>query len=158
MSEVRSAEQLHPTNPFVRDTTVGVLERAGDAQEFLDKVTSSAVPAPLMAQAWVALVIGGTLKVGKLGDPWSSWNYDSTIWGGPGCVGTAPGFMYTAYSSWDGFFRNVTSCHVQGISAGGGLLQINWFIANGTPVGQFNGVLGGIAAFEAGGAGKWTKS
>jgi hypothetical protein len=65
--------------------------------------------------------------------------------------------MYTAYDSWDAFFRNVTSAHAQGIAEAGGILQINWFIENGTPVGQFNGAAGGIGVVECGGSGKWQK-
>ena len=63
--------------------------------------------------------------------------------------------MYTAYDNWDAFFKNVTSYHVQGYSEGGGILQVNWFISNGTPVGQFNGAMVGAGGLEAGGPGKW---
>jgi hypothetical protein len=70
---------------------------------------------------------------------------------------TKVGFMYTAYETWDAFFNNVTSAHVQGIAVEGGILQINWFNASGTPVGQFNGVAGGIGLLEAGGEGKWQR-
>ena len=159
MTEMLTEDQLHPTSPLVRETTVNLLERDLDSdeiQKFLDKISGS-VPAAVARSAWIAVLIGGTLKVGDLDDPYKHWWYDITLWGGPACLGMAPGFMYTAYNSWDAFFQNVTSCHVQGYAAGGGVLQINWFISNGTPVGQFNGVLGGISAFQGGGAGKWAQ-
>ena len=100
------------------------------------------------------LLVWGKCKCSPDGQP---LQYDNTIWGGPAYSGGGVGFMYTAYSTWDAFFNNVTSCHAQGIASGPGILQITWFNASGTPVGQFNGAVGGVGVFEAGGEGKWQK-
>lgn len=122
--------------------------------EFLEKMTSASVPAPIGATADIKLAVWGKLSVEPDQQP---WKYDHTIWGGPAYIGSAVGFMYTAYETWDAFFQNVTGCHAQGVDAGGGILQVNWFISNGTPVGQFNGVAAGLGGFEAGGSGKWSR-
>jgi hypothetical protein len=151
-----TAEQLHPSNPQLREAAKKALETQipeKDVQTYLDKVGSAATPAPIGATIDLKLAVWGKLLVEPDGQP---WKYDNTVWGGPGYIGSGVGFMYTAYDSWDAFFQNVTSCHVQGIDVGGGILQVNWFISNGTPVGQFNGAAGGIGAVEGGGSGKWT--
>ena len=148
-----TVELLRPTNPDLRQATLKAFEQQPevDAQDFLDKLASSAAPA-IGATAELNIAIWGKLLVDPDGQP---WKYDNTVWGGPAYFGKGVGFMYTAYSAWDAFFRNVTSCHVQGIAEAGGILQVNWFISNGTPVGQFNGAFGGIGLVEGGGSGGW---
>jgi len=149
-------EELGPSHPIVREASFRVLGRrleASEVQKFLDNASGTRVPAPIGATADVNIAIWGKLKCYPDGQP---WKYDISIWGGPAYFGSSIGFMYTAYETWDAFFQNVTSAHVQGIASGGGILQINWFNGNGTPVGQFNGAAGGIGLLEAGGSGGWT--
>ena len=155
MTDVLTEEQLAPTNPLISESTVKVFERrfdAGAVQEFLDKTASPSTPPAIGATASVDIAIWGKARCSPDSQPWL---YDNTIWGGPAYFGTSTGFMYTAYDSWDAFFKNVTSCHCQGIAEGGGILQINWFNASAVPVGQYNGVAGGIGLLEAGGSGGW---
>jgi hypothetical protein len=156
---ISEADLLVPSHPAVREATASLLARQlghDEVEKYLDQLTSASVPAPIGADATVKLAIYGNLLVDNLSAPYSKHVYNHTIWGGPAALATGTGFMYTAYNTWDAFFQNVTSCHVQGWGAPGGILQVNWFIANGTPVGQFNGVVGGIVVFEAGGAGTWS--
>jgi hypothetical protein len=153
---VASGEELSPSSPMVRQATMAALEPRvpqDDLREFLGNMDRAGAPAPIGATVTLKIAVWGKLLVEPDKQP---WKYDNTVWGGPAYFGSSVGFMYTAYDSWDAFFRNVTSCHVQGVDAGGGVLQVNWFIGNGTPVGQFNGVAGGAGAVEGGGAGKWS--
>ncbi|SDN59236.1 hypothetical protein SAMN04489726_7319 [Allokutzneria albata] len=156
MAEALAANELGPHNPIVRAATVHSLGRRldpGEIEKFLDDMVSASVPAPIGATASVKIAIWGKVDCDPNGQPWS---YDASIWGGPAYFGQAAGFMYTAYQTWDAFFRNVTSVHVQGIASAGGILQINWFNHSGTPVGQFNGAAGGVGVLEAGGSGGWS--
>jgi len=151
-----SAEQMSPITPLLRQATTKALSQRvsqGYLTEFLEKLTSESVPAPIGATATIKLAVWGKLLVEP--DP-QPWKYDHVIWGGPAYFGTSVGFMYTAYESWDPFFQNVTSFHAQGVDAGGGILQVNWFISDGTPVGQFNGLAAGVGGFQGGGSGTWT--
>jgi hypothetical protein len=152
-----TAQQLHPSNTQLQEATKKALETQipeGDVQAFLDKVGGPAAPAPIGATVDLKLAVWGKIDCEPDGQP---WKYDNTVWGGPFYIGAAVGFMYTAYDSWDPFWQNVTSCHVQGIDVGGGILQVNWFISNGTPVGQFNGAAAGAGLVEGGGSGGWTR-
>ncbi|MFB9909697.1 hypothetical protein [Allokutzneria oryzae] len=156
MTAALSPSELSPTHPALRAATIHSLGRRLDAseiQKFLEDLVSSSVPAPTGATASAKIAIWGKVTCEPDGQP---WQYDTTIWGGPAYFGSSVGFLYTAYRSWDEFFRNVTSVHVQGIISGGGILQINWFNQGGTPVGQFNGAAGGIGVLEAGGSGRWS--
>lgn len=99
----------------------------------------------------------GQLTVKPTTDPYREYCYEVDVWGAGASAGSSIGFMYTAYSDWDAFFRNVTAFHVQSVSYGGGFLQVNWFNKDGTPVGQYNGGILGAGGLEAGGAGKWKK-
>ncbi len=154
MADSVTTEKLVPTNPNVEEATRKLLSRQfddGEVQEFL-RQAGAAVPAPIGATVDVKIAIWGKLHVEPDGQPWV---YDITIWGGPAYIGGAVGVMYTAYETWDAFFRNVTSAHVQGIDVGGGALQVNWFDSKKVPVGQFNGLAAGAGLVEAGGSGKW---
>jgi hypothetical protein len=151
-----TAEQLKPTNPELQQATIKALDKrvsAEDVRAFLDKATGAGVPDPVGATITLNIAVWGKLDVEPDNLP---WKYDNTVWGGPAYFGSGVGFMYTAYDSWDAFFQNVTACHVQGIDVGGGILQVNWFISDGTPVGQFNGAAGGVGLVEGGGSGGWT--
>ena len=155
-NDTLTMQELGPSHPIVREATFRSLGRRLDAsavQKFLDEAAGPQAPAPIGATAQVNIAIWGKVNVDPDGQP---WRYDQTIWGGPAYFGSSIGFMYTAYDNWDAFFRNVTSVHAQGIASGGGILQINWFNSNSTPVGQFNGAAGGIGLLEAGGSGGWT--
>lgn len=155
-----NTELLSPNTDVIRPATIAALKalRGVDdaaATQFPEKLAAT-VPAPLSAKASIIFALFfGKLTVDGLPEPYQKWKYDVDVWGGGATGGTAIGLMYTAYDSWDAFFRNVTSFHVQAIAEGGGILQVNWFIANATPVGQFNGALGGLGALEAGGPGVW---
>lgn len=158
MTEILTPEKLTLTHPAVREATEGLLGRAlkPDAvKNFINQLAAPAAAPAIGAQTWIALAIGGTIITQPSDMRTYPWEYRHVIWGGPVCVATAVGLMYTAYDNWDAFFQNVTSCHAHGVTGGGGLMQVNWFRADATPVGQFNGVSAGIGAFEAGGAGKW---
>ena len=142
----------------VRSATVQALkERVSeeDINKLLDAKDSAKTPAPLGATASLTFVaVWGVVKCEPATQPWI---YDEQVWGIGAAAIQAGGFMYTAYDSWDAFFRETAGFHVQGIASGGGIFQINWFNSSGVPVGQFNGVAGGISAFEAGGKGKWKR-
>lgn len=155
MTQTVSEQDLRPTNPLLQEAMIKALKQrrsADEVQEFLNRAVSATVPSPIGATATVNIAVWGKVQVDPDGQP---WKYDATIWGGPAYFGSSVGFMYTAYDAWDAFFQNVTSVHVQGIVSGGGILQVNWFNSSGLPVGQFNGVAGGIGLLEAGGSGKW---
>ena len=81
--------------------------------------------------------------------------FDGTHWGiGLGGFG-ATGVIYTAYNNWQGFFDNAKAYHVQSAGVAGGIVQVNWFNSDGVPVGQFDGIAGGVGAMEVGGSGSW---
>jgi hypothetical protein len=85
-------------------------------------------------------------------------NFHAEFWG-LGLAGFAStGIMYTAYDSWEAFFANSHGYHAQGGGAAAGVVQVTWFNGNGTPVGQYNGVAGGVGAFEVGGKGSWSNT
>jgi hypothetical protein len=156
MQQNLTEQDLQPTQPHLLRATVEALKERVEPsaiEKFVQEAAGPATPAPIGATANVKIAVWGKVFVEPDDQPWV---YDNTIWGGPAFFGEAIGFMYTAYETWDAFFQNVTSCHVQGISEPAGILQINWFIADATPVGQFNGVAGGIGLLEAGGAGTWS--
>jgi hypothetical protein len=154
MSANPTTEELQPTNPAVQEATRALLERRDDVdvQEFLEKLGAD-TPSPIGATVDLKIAVWGKLHVEPDGQPWV---WDSTVWGAGAYIGSAVGFMYTAYDSWDAFFQNCTAVHVQGIDVGGGILQVNWFNSSGVPVGQFNGAAAGAGAIEGGGSGKWT--
>lgn len=157
MKNKLNAQDLRPDRDIVLGATVKALKgrvEEAEVQRFLKQAASNAAAPVLGATTDLKIAVWGKLTCDPDGQP---WKYDITVWGGPAYIGGAVGFMYTAYESWDAFFRNVTSAHVQAIDVGGGILQINWFIENGTPVGQFNGAAGGIGLVEGGGSGKWEK-
>jgi hypothetical protein len=156
MSNTLTAVDLRPDQEDVANATVKALEGRVDedaVRSFL-KAAADGTPSPIGATVSLKIAVWGKIYVDPDGQP---WKYDHTVWGGPAYVGDSVGFMYTAYDSWDAFWANVTSCHFQAIDVGGGILQVNWFIANGTPVGQFNGVAGGVGLVEGGGSGKWER-
>ena len=152
MAQKLTEKDLLPTSPVVEQATIRALKgrvEADEVRKFLREASRSE-PGALGATASVNIFIWGKVKC----YPEAPWHYDTTIWGGPAASIESVGFIYTAYRTWDDFFRNVTGVWAQGISEGAGILQINWF-ADGTPVGQFNGLAGGIGLLEAGGEGKW---
>lgn len=150
-------DTFSPSTDLVQEVTLRVLRDRvdeNDVRRFLKQAHSVEAPAPLWAKASLIMAIYGKLTCEPYDD---QWEYDGSVWGGPAYKGDASGFMYTAYSTWDAFYANVTSAHVQGIAQAAGMLQINWFRADGMPVGQFNGAAAGIGVVEAGGPGKWSK-
>ncbi len=155
--ETLTAQDLRPTNSELREAALKALQgrvSEDEVRKFLEKANGEGSPPAIGAEGSVNLLVWGKCKCYPDGMP---WQYDNTIWGGPAYSGNGVGFMYTAYNTWEAFFNNVTGCHAQGIATAGGVLQINWFNASGLPVGQFNGAVGGIGVFEAGGEGKWQR-
>src|SRR5215471_16873823 len=155
MANQLTVQDLRPTRDIVQEATLKALRGCVEEDEvrrFLAKAASVSVPAPIGASASLKIAVWGKLGCDPDGQP---WKYDITVWGGPAYFGESVGFMYTAYETWDDFFRNVTGAHAQGIAVEGGILQINFFNSSGVLVGQFNGVAGGIGLVEAGGEGMW---
>lgn len=154
------SDLLKPSNSIIQEAT-GNLKNlngidAGAVDTYIGKLAQDGASV-LSAQASIIFVaIYGKLEVSKLPAPYAKKTFSVDSWGLGASGGTSIGVMYTAYDDWSAFFSNVTSYHVQGIADGGGILQVNWFISNGTPVGQFNGAMAGAGGLEAGGPGKWT--
>jgi len=150
---------LSATDPIIQKATSNLKNLrgidAGAIDSYVENLaTTTASVLSAKADIIFALFYGNlTVKVNT--DPYSNKSGDVDIWGFGVAGGTAIGIMYTAYDNWDAFFNNVTAYHVQGIADGGGILQINWFISNGTPVGQFNAAFAGAGGLEAGGAWTW---
>ncbi|MHA7057685.1 hypothetical protein ACWGOQ_0010730 [Aquimarina sp. M1] len=164
MSTLTKQQDLfHPSNPDIKKATQDAFKKIefvdkGEAENFLTKLEGS-VPTPLGAKASLIFAgIYGNITVQPTSGGYENWKFDESFWGAGAVGGSSIGFMYTAYSSWDAFFKNVTSFHVQSVASGGGILQVNFFISNGTPVGQFNGALAGAGAVEGGSSGKWKKA
>jgi len=153
------SDLLLPTNPNFDEATSNLKNlrgvEAASVDSYAEKLAVSAAPALSAKADIIFAAFYGNLTMKILADPYKKKYYDESVWGAGATGGTAVGIMYTAYNNWDAFFKNVTSFHVQGIAKGGGFLQVNWFISNATPVGQFNGAMGGLGLLEAGGPGKW---
>lgn len=118
-----------------------------------DKVKKDALGAPnTQAEVTVtAAFIWGTVQCTVHGGK----TFDGEHWG-LGLAGfSATGVIYTAYNNWDDFYQNATGYHVQCAGVAGGIVQVNWFNNSGVPVGQFNGIAGGVGAMEVGGKGSW---
>lgn len=153
------SDLLLPTNPSFQKATSNLKNLRGIDTAQIDSYAqklAATTASVLSAKADIIFVaFYGNLTVKINTDPYKKKNGDVDVWGIGAAGGTAIGMMYTAYDNWDAFFNNVTSYHAQGLAEGGGVLQINWFISNGTPVGQFNGAMAGAGGLEAGGAWKW---
>lgn len=151
------SEDITPTHDAAKAATLAAFKGKiddGEVNDFLEKIVGSAVPPPIGATG--SLTFFAFWGVCKCDPPNYDWIFDNQVWGIGGAAISAVGLMYTAYESWDTFFRETTGFHVQGIAEGGGIYQINWF-NGGTPIGQFNGAAGGISVFEAGANGKWKR-
>ncbi len=81
--------------------------------------------------------------------------FEAYSWGIGASALVSKGILYTAYDSWDALFQETCYYHAQGIAEAGGIFQISFMNSSHIPVGQFNGVAGGIAVFEVGGVGHW---
>ena len=157
MTNNLTAQDLRPDRDFLAEATLTALKgrvEEGEVRRFLKEASSKAAPDPIGANASLNIAVWGKATCDPDGQP---WKFDHTVWGGPAFFAEAVGFMYTAYNSWDAFFRNVTSIHAQGIASDGGVLQFTWFIKSGLPVGQFTGLAGGIGLIQAGGPGEWQR-
>lgn len=152
------SEIIEPNIKHVRKATMKAFKgklKDEDINHFLETLSSEKAPGPLQASASLAMaLIFGVVHCEPKGQP---WEFTENVWGVGAAGITSIGLMYTTLPSWDAFFRETTAFHVQGYSEGGGLFQINWFRSDGLPTGQFNGLAGGIAAFEAGGSGHWKR-
>ncbi len=128
-----------------------------ELENFLASANKIDVPAPVAAKAGVGVfAIWGVVSC-KPDKHELPWEFNAMLWGLGGAVFKSAGFMYTAYTNWEGLFEETTGFHAQGVADMGGIFQITWFNKKGLPVGQFNGLSGGFGAFEVGGAGKWKK-
>lgn len=163
MSDVLVADVLAPDVKIVQEATRRAFSgKLKDSQidEFLKSVTSAGVgvPSPIKAKGSVYFgLVYGIVSCEPLDERYKLYKFDESAWGIGAVAGSGAGVMYTAYENWDAFFKLTTAYHAQGIAEGGGILQINWFNGSGIPIGQFNGVVGGIGAFECGGSGKWKR-
>jgi len=152
---------LLPSNPIIKSITLNAFKRMrgvnmGDVENFISKASTSA-PAPIGAKADLIFgAIYGNVTVKPTSGNNTNCVFDHSFWGIGAVGGSSIGFMYTAYDDWAPFFQNVTAFHVQGVGEGGGVLQVNFFISNGTPVGQFNGAMAGAGGVEGGSSGKWS--
>ncbi|MEM6793352.1 MAG: hypothetical protein AAF725_05190 [Acidobacteriota bacterium] len=152
-----TASNLMPTQDALRELTDKALGDRVDRKEldrFYDLVGSGSGAEVLGATASLKIFVWGVLHCEPYDKPYS---FDAEVWGAGASAVESVGFMYTAYTEWGPFFRDTTAFHVQGAAVEGGVLQINWFRKDGLPIGQYNGVAGGIGAFEAGGAGTWNR-
>lgn len=154
---------LNPSNPVIKTATLDAFKKfegmdMAAAEDFLNKAGGGTVPPPISAEATIVMgIIYGNLNIKPLSEH-TNCKFNHDFWG-IGAVGCESiGMMYTAYTSWDTFFKDVTSFHVQGIAEEVGFLQVNFFRHDALPIGQFNGIAGGVGAFEGGNAGKWTCS
>lgn len=81
--------------------------------------------------------------------------FEERTWGlGVSALGSA-GLLCSSYGMED-LFASTTGFYAQGIAKGGGVFQVTFF-DDELPIGQYNAVAGGVAAFGAGGSGKWRK-
>lgn len=153
---------LHPEQKMLKEATAKTFENlhflnATQSDEFVKKLATSAAPVLGAKASLIFGAIYGNVTIEPTSGGYEDWKFDSSFWGLGAVGGSSIGFMYTAYNSWDAFFKNVTSFHVQSAAEGGGIMQVNFFISDGTPVGQFNGALAGAGIVEGGGPGKWKK-
>ncbi|HEX7118215.1 MAG TPA: hypothetical protein VF212_05475 [Longimicrobiales bacterium] len=159
-----TTRQLLPTDEVVKAATLRALKgeafrgALGDEEieRFLNEAVGAGVPSPIQAEGDLKFIaIYGKITCQPSPDPWKKYYMDETAWGIGGSMITSLGFMYTAYETWDAFFKNTTAYHAQGIADAGGIFQINWFNSSGVPVGQYNAAAGGIAVFQCGGSCTW---
>ena len=130
----------------------------GELKHFVAQATAAAALAPIGAKGSVVMgLIYGNVTCNPTEDPYKVWSFDESIWGLGAAGGSAIGFLYTAYTAWDPFFKRTTGFYVQGAGEGGGILQIN-FLEGATPIGQFNGAMAGAGALEGGANGRWKHS
>lgn len=161
-------EKLFQSEEFVKackDATTKALTgkvKDEDIRKLLDRMPEEkdisvnlGVPGPAEAKAELYNV--GIFGYVKCVPTHLDHEFEANHWGIGGAIMSSYGSMYTAYDSWEVFFSETRGYHAQGITAGGGILQINWFNGSGVPVGQFNSVAGGIGVFEVGGKGNWKK-
>ena len=153
---------LLPSNPIIKEATLTSFKKfkgidKAATENFFGKAGDS-IPAPIGATASVIFgAIYGNVTI-KLTSNYVNCKFDHDFWGLGVAGGQSVGFLYTAYDNWDAFFENVAGFHIQGIAEAGGILQVNFFLKNATPVGQYNGVMIGVSAFEGGNSGKWSCS
>jgi hypothetical protein len=132
----------------------GIDKAAVDA--FPGQLAASGAPVLDVTGSLTMYLIYGELKLTVNTDPYKKCKFEHTFWGGGGGHGEARGFMYTVYTEWDPFFRDVTSFHVQAATAPVGIFQVNFFRKDALPIGQFNaGAVGGLIV-EGGNAGTWS--
>lgn len=129
-------------------------------EHFINATTGQApglgVPAPITCNGSLYFaVLYGVVHCQPTDPATYPWTFDQDSWGIGVSAGSGAGLLYTAYDSWDAFFRNTAGYHAQGIAEGGGILQINFFNSDAVPIGQYNGVAGGIGVFECGNSGTW---
>lgn len=152
------AEKFAPHHDVVQQAAQRALaDRIDPAKitNFAQATQAAGVPAPVSATASLTFaVLYGVVKCNPHGNV---WKFDEDVWGVGAAAIQSVGLLYTAYNSWDAFYENTTAFHCQGIAEAGGIFQINFFNKDATPIGQFNGAAGGVAVFEAGGAGHWKK-
>jgi hypothetical protein len=125
-----------------------------EIDRFIDATTgSTGIPSPITATG--SAYFGLTFGVVKCTPASQPYPFEEKAWGIGATAGSGAGLVYTAYGSWDALFSEHRGYHAQGIADGGGILQINFFNSSAIPIGQYNGVTGGIDVFECGGKDTW---
>jgi hypothetical protein len=160
MSPTTQTPDLGPSNPAIKAAAIAAFQKMNGvdmaAADKLFAQDAASVPAPLGAKADLIFgAIYGSVTV-KPTSAYTNCVFDNSFWGVGAVGGSSIGFMYTAYDSWEAFFRETRGFHVQSIASGGGILQVNFFNGSGVPIGQFNGAMAGAGGVEGGSKGTWS--
>ena len=158
MSAILNESSLQlPDTKVIQEATWEAFQgklKDNEVEHFLDATVLSDEPLTITAMGSLYfLAVYGVISCEPSKYP---YKFEESSWGLGATALSAGGVIYTAYDSWDAFFKNTTGYHAQGIAKAGGFLQIT-FLKKLTPIGQFNAVAGGIGVFEVGGNGKWHK-
>ncbi len=152
-NEVNTQKLIEVADIATQEAFKGRLEEK-EVNDFLESIRGANAPAPIAATGSITFVgVFGQVTCEPMDKPYI---FKQKSWGAGVAAISSVGMIYTAYSSWDGLWKNTTGYHAQGISKGGGIFQIT-FLKGKTPIGQYNGPCLGISLFEVGGNGKWKK-
>jgi hypothetical protein len=153
-------KQLLPSNPILKEATLNAFKKVNgvdmsEVENFLNQAGGNAAADPIGATATLGFAgIMGHITVKPI-SVHANCKFDHDFWGVGVIIGKSIGFMYTAYTNWDAFFRNITSFIVVGGAEEGGVLQVTFLRSDALPMGQFNGIMEGLGILGGGGAGTW---
>lgn len=174
VSEVSAPEIVKPNFEVVQAATWKAFKgkmKDEVIQSFLDATTGRDESAPAKLKAGTLATVKAATPMKATGSLYfallygvisckpfhSPFVFEESSWGIGATAMSSGGVLYTAYEQWDDFWNLTTGYHAQGIAEAGGIFQINFFNKQCVPIGQFDGVAGGIGVFECGGRGKWYK-